>query len=176
MFKKLKFYESLKNLNAAVVVVSDRCSKNPQMDTSGENLVELLKDGGFKTIEKHIVPDEIVDISTILKTLSSTKSFILTTGGTGFAPRDITPEATLQILTRLAPGIPEAMRMASMQITDRACLSRGVAGMRNSCLIINLPGSKKAAEENLLSIFDPIVHGIELLNNGSADCAGHYNT
>ena len=96
----------------------------------------------------------------------------MTTGGTGFSPRDITPEATLNVVERLTPGIPEAMRAESMRITPKGCLSRSAAGIRKRTLIINLPGSKKAAEENILAVIDPVMHGLEmLLGEGSADCA-----
>ena len=99
-------------------------------------------------------------------------NLILTTGGTGFSPRDITPEATLAVVERLTPGIPEAMRAASMGITPRGCLSRSVAGIRGRSLIINLPGSKKASQENILAVIDPVQHGLQmLLGDGSADCA-----
>ena len=97
---------------------------------------------------------------------------IISTGGTGFSPRDITPEATLAVVERLTPGIPEAMRAASMQITPRGCLSRSAAGIRGRTLIINLPGSPKAARENILAVIDPVQHGLEMLcGAGSADCA-----
>ena len=96
---------------------------------------------------------------------------MLTTGGTGFSPRDITPEATLAVVERQTPGIPEAMRAESMRITPKGCLSRSVAGIRGRTLIINLPGSKKAAEENILAVIDPVQHGLAMLySEGSADC------
>ena len=97
---------------------------------------------------------------------------VLTTGGTGFSPRDITPEATMEVVERLTPGIPEAMRYESLKITPKACLSRSVAGIRGRTLIINLPGSKKASEENILAVIDPVAHGLDMLySEGSADCA-----
>ena len=96
---------------------------------------------------------------------------IFTTGGTGFAPRDVTPEATLDVVERLAPGIPEAMRARSMQVTDRAMLTRAVAGIRNSTLIINLPGSPKAVRECLEVILPPLEHGIEMLRGKGGECA-----
>ena len=96
---------------------------------------------------------------------------IFTTGGTGFAPRDVTPEATLDVVERLAPGIPEAMRARSLQVTDRAMLTRAVAGIRNSTLIINLPGSPKAVRECLEVILPPLEHGIEMLRGKGGECA-----
>ena len=99
-------------------------------------------------------------------------TLVLTTGGTGFSPRDITPEATMAIVERPTPGIPEAMRAESMKITPRGCLSRSAAGIRKNSLIINLPGSKKAAQENLLAVIDAVEHGLEMLcSQGSANCA-----
>ena len=99
-------------------------------------------------------------------------ALVLTTGGTGFSPRDITPEATMAIVERPTPGIPEAMRAESMRITPKGCLSRSVAGIRNRSLIITLPGSKKASAENILAVIDPVAHGLDMLySEGSADCA-----
>ena len=97
---------------------------------------------------------------------------ILTTGGTGFSPRDVTPEATLAVCDRLTPGIPEAMRYASMQVTNRAMLSRAAAGIRKGTLIVNLPGSPKAARENLEAVLPALAHGLEMLSGRPADCAG----
>ena len=99
-------------------------------------------------------------------------ALVLTTGGTGFSPRDITPEAAMDVIERPTPGIPEAMRAESMRITPKGCLSRSVAGIRGRTLIITLPGSKKASQENILAVIDPVEHGLEmLLGEGSADCA-----
>lgn len=96
---------------------------------------------------------------------------MLTTGGTGFSPRDVTPEATAAVCERMAPGIPEAMRAASMQITDRACLSREAAGICGRTLVVNLPGSPKAALENVSAVIGPIAHGLRILRGGQVDCA-----
>jgi molybdenum cofactor synthesis domain-containing protein len=96
---------------------------------------------------------------------------ILTTGGTGFSPRDVTPEATIAVCQRLTPGIPEAMRYASLRVTPRAMLSRAAAGIRGKTLIVNLPGSPKAARENLEAVLPPLAHGLEMLTGGPADCA-----
>lgn len=123
-----------------------------------------------------IVPDEPEQIKAELIRCSDEKhiSLVLTTGGTGFSPRDVTPEATLQVVERLTPGIPEAMRAESMRITPKGCLSRGAAGIRGKTLILNLPGSEKAARENLLAVIEPVTHGLEmLLGSGSADCGEH---
>ena len=159
---------------AAVITVSDKGFRGEREDTSGPNLVRLLNERGYDVVYTAIVPDEPEQIKQALRTCSDERgiTLVLTTGGTGFSPRDITPEATLQIVERQTPGIPEAMRAGSMKITPRGCLSRGAAGIRKRTLIVNLPGSKKASEENLLAVIDPIAHGLEMLcGEGSADCA-----
>lgn len=158
---------------AAVITVSDKCSRGEREDTSGPNLVALLTEKGYDVAYTAIVPDEKEQIQRELLHCADEKkiALILTTGGTGFSPRDITPEATLAVVERLTPGIPEAMRAESMRITPKGCLSRSTAGIRGRSLIINLPGSKKASAENILAVIDPIEHGLEMLySEGSADC------
>ena len=120
-----------------------------------------------------MVPDEQVQIEAALRQMADDGNIqlLVTTGGTGFAPRDVTPEATLAVCDRLTPGIPEAMRYASMQITSRAMLSRAQAGIRKRTLILNLPGSPKAAQENLEAVLPAISHGLEMLSGRPADCA-----
>ena len=159
---------------AAVITISDKGFRGEREDTSGPNLVQLLTGKGFYVVHTAMVPDESTEIQKELCHCADTlgTALVLTTGGTGFSPRDITPEATLAVVERLTPGIPEAMRAESMRITPKACLSRSVAGIRKRTLIINLPGSKKAAEENILAVIDPVMHGLEmLLGEGSANCA-----
>ena len=159
---------------AAVITVSDKASRGERQDTSGPNLRELLKNNGFDVLYTAIVPDEIDRIKAELVKCADEFgiALVLTTGGTGFSPRDITPEATLALIERQTPGIPEAMRAESMRITPRGCLSRSVAGIRKRTLIINLPGSKKASQENIMAVIDPIQHGLDmLLGEGSSDCA-----
>lgn len=159
---------------AAVITVSDKGYRGEREDTSGPNLVHLLADKGFEVVYTAMVPDETANIQKELCKCADELgvALVLTTGGTGFSPRDITPEATLEVIERLTPGIPEAMRAESMRITPKGCLSRSAAGIRKRTLIINLPGSKKAAEENILAVIDPVMHGLEmLLGSGSADCA-----
>lgn len=158
---------------AAVITVSDLGAAGQRTDTSGPNLCALLERSGYEIVHTALVPDDQAAIQSALLHCADTlgAALILTTGGTGFSPRDITPEATLPLLERLTPGIPEAMRAASMAITPRGCLSRSVAGLRGRSLIVNLPGSKKASEENLLAVLEPISHGLEmLLGPGSANC------
>ena len=159
---------------AAVITVSDKGSRGERVDTSGPNLCEILKDRGFEVVYSALVPDESERIQAELRKCADALgiALVLTTGGTGFSPRDITPEATLAVVERLAPGIPEAMRAESMKITPKGCLSRSAAGIRGRSLIINLPGSRKASAENILAVIDPVQHGLEiLLGEGSADCA-----
>lgn len=159
---------------AAVITVSDKGWRGEREDTSGPNLVKLLEERGFQVTYTALVPDEMEQIKEELSKCADELgvALVLTTGGTGFSPRDITPEATTAVIQRPAPGIPEAMRAESMRITPRGCLSRSVAGIRNRTLIINLPGSKKAAQENILAVIEPVKHGLEMLRGkGSADCA-----
>ena len=160
---------------AAVITVSDKGYRGEREDTSGPNLCRLLEERGFSVSHSAIVPDDGEMIKAELKKCSDELgvALVLTTGGTGFSPRDITPEATMEVVERPTPGIPETMRAESMKITPRGCLSRSAAGIRGRSLIVNLPGSKKAAEENLLAVLGLIAHGLEmLLGEGSADCAG----
>ena len=159
---------------AAVITVSDKGYRGQREDTSGPNLVKILTEKGFEVTYTSIVPDEPDMIKEqLVKCADELKiALVLTTGGTGFSPRDITPEATLEVVERLTPGIPEAMRAESMKITPKGCLSRSAAGIRGRSLIINLPGSKKASAENILAVIDPVAHGLDMLySEGSADCA-----
>ena len=160
---------------AAVITVSDKGYRGEREDTSGPNLCRILKEKGFDVTYTAMVPDEAEQIKAQLCKCADQLgiALVLTTGGTGFSPRDITPEATMAVVERATPGIPEAMRAESMKITPRGCLSRSAAGIRKRSLIVNLPGSKKASEENLLAVIDPIGHGLEMLQSqGSADCGG----
>ena len=159
---------------AAVITVSDKGYRGEREDTSGPNLVKILTEKGFEVTYTTIVPDEADMIKAELcKCADEMKiALVLTTGGTGFSPRDITPEATMEVVERPTPGIPEAMRAESMKITPKGCLSRSAAGIRGRSLIINLPGSKKASAENILAVIDPVAHGLDMLySEGSADCA-----
>ena len=162
------------NYTAAVITVSDKGYRGEREDTSGPNLARILKEKGFDVTYTSIVPDEGELIQAELRKCADDLeiALVLTTGGTGFSPRDITPEATMAVVERPTPGIPEAMRAESMRITPKGCLSRSVAGIRKRTLIINLPGSKKASSENILAVIDPVVHGLDMLySEGSADCA-----
>lgn len=158
---------------AAVLTVSDRSFRGERPDAGGPLVVDMLKNAGYEVTVAAIVPDEQTQIEEKLRQIadSGEVQLLVTTGGTGFAPRDVTPEATLAVCDRLTPGIPEAMRYASMQVTSRAMLSRAQAGIRKGTLIINLPGSPKAAKENLEAVLPAIGHGLEMLSGRPADCA-----
>ncbi len=158
----------------AVITVSDKGWRGEREDTSGPAVCAIAEQNGFKVTHTAIVPDdhqmireELIHCADELKV-----NLVLTTGGTGFSPRDITPEATLSVVERETRGIPEAMRYASLQITPRGCLSRSAAGIRGRTLIVNLPGSEKAARENLEAVIKAVDHGLDMLaSEGSADCA-----
>ena len=159
---------------AAVITISDKGAVGERVDTSGPNLVNILKDRGYDVAYTTIIPDDFDTIKAELMKCADEKgiALVLTTGGTGFSPRDITPEATMAVVERPTPGIPEAMRAESMRITPKGCLSRSAAGIRGRTLIINLPGSKKASQENILAVIDAVDHGLDMLySGGSADCA-----
>ena len=158
---------------AAVLTVSDRSFRGERPDEGGPLVAQILKDAGYEVVSAAIVPDEQAEIESALCRIahSGTADLLVTTGGTGFAPRDVTPEATLAVCDRLTPGIPEAMRYASMQVTNRAMLSRAQAGIRKGTLIINLPGSPKAARENLEAVLPALGHGLKMLSGVQADCA-----
>ena len=158
---------------AAVLTVSDRSARGLRKDGSGPEVVRLLEEAGYRVVWTGVVPDEQKEIQEALCRLADEEraALVVTTGGTGFAPQDVTPEATLAVCERLTPGIPEAMRYASMQITSRAMLSRAQAGIRKGTLILNLPGSPKAAKENLEAVLPAIGHGLEMLSGRPADCA-----
>ena len=159
---------------AAVITVSDKGYRGERADTSGPAVRAMLEDAGYQVTRAAIIPDELEVIQEELVKCADQMgiSLVVTTGGTGFSPRDVTPEATLAVIERAVPGIPEAMRFESMKVTNRACLSRSAAGIRGRTLIINLPGSEKAARENLSAVLEPIGHGLDMLcSAGSADCA-----
>ncbi|MBR4078836.1 MAG: MogA/MoaB family molybdenum cofactor biosynthesis protein, partial [Christensenellaceae bacterium] len=159
---------------AAVITVSDKGYRGERTDTSGPSLMRILEENSWEIVRYTIIPDEkdmikqqLIDCCDNLKA-----DLVLTTGGTGFSPRDISPEATKEVIEREAPGIPEAMRAESLRITPMGCLSRSAAGIRGRSLIVNLPGSEKASRENILAVIDSVQHGLDMLySEGSADCA-----
>ncbi len=155
-----------------IITASDKGSKGEREDKSGQVIAEIVRTKGYTIEKKIIVPDEedaifeeIINMADNLKV-----DLILTTGGTGFSPRDVTPEATIRACNRMANGIAEAMRFYSLSITPRAMLSRAVSGIRNKTLIINLPGSPKAVKESLEYIIDSVDHGLEILTDKAHDC------
>lgn len=162
---------------AAIITVSDKGSRGQRVDESGKILEDILQENDFDVVQRLIVPDEMQMIQDSLKKLcdKTCANLILTTGGTGFSKRDVTPEATLSVIEKQVPGIPELMRVQSLKITDRASLSRAVSGIRKNSLIVNLPGSPKGASENLLAILSPIKHGIEILLGDTSECAEPLN-
>ena len=163
---------------AAVVTVSDRSFRGERPDGRGPVVKELLEQAGYQVVRTEIGPDEQGEIEALLRALADREDVALavTTGGTGFAPRDVTPEATIAVCQRMTPGIPEAMRLASLGVTPRAMLSRAAAGIRGRTLIVNLPGSPKAARENLEAVLPALDHGLVMLRGGTADCAGTAKT
>ncbi|MGO9577992.1 MAG: molybdenum cofactor biosynthesis protein B [Desulfobaccales bacterium] len=155
-----------------ILTVSDKGHAGERQDTAGPELGRLLDPRCFTVAVAAIVPDEPEAIAAILTAWSDADGLdlILTTGGTGLSPRDTTPEATLAVAQRLVPGIPEAMRVASLAITPHAMLSRGVAVIRGRTLIINLPGSPKGARENLTAVVPALPHALEKLRGSPAEC------
>ena len=158
---------------AVIITASDKGAAGERRDISGLVVREILEQKGYRVVFYTILPDEQPQIETELIRLCDTDAadLIVTTGGTGFSLRDRTPEATLAVADRLVPGIAEAMRANSLQITNRAMLSRGVAAIRGQTLIVNLPGSPKAAKENLLFIIDALEHGLQILRGEASECA-----
>jgi molybdopterin adenylyltransferase len=155
-----------------ILTVSDKGHAGERQDTAGPELGRQLDPRCFTVAVSEIVPDEHEAIAAVLKGWSDSEGLdlILTTGGTGLSPRDTTPEATLAVAHRLVPGIPEAMRAASLTITPHAMLSRGVAVIRGRTLIINLPGSPKAARENLAAVAAALPHALEKLGGDPSEC------
>mgnify|MGYP000849590231 FL=1 len=163
----------MEKIKCGIITVSDRSSRGEREDLSGPEIRKWAEKNNISVEKEVIVPDEIDQIKNILVGLSDEGvELLLTTGGTGFAPRDVTPEATKEVIEREAPGFAEAMRMKSLEITPHAMLSRAVSGIRKGTLIINLPGSPKGARENLQFIEKAIPHAIDLLRNQVTDCGG----
>lgn len=156
-----------------VLTISDRCSQRQMEDTAGPAVAKILEEGlGAHVYAIEVLPDEQRIIVDRLKHYCDGHSIdlVVTVGGTGFAPRDVTPEATREVVERLTPGLDEAMRAASLPKTPHAMLSRGASGVRGSTLIINLPGSERAASENLHVILGALQHGLKKLRGDTADC------
>ena len=159
------------SFSARVITVSDRSSRGERLDASGPALIAFLGENGFIVdAYAEVVPDARQQIARALhKAISDDIALVVTTGGTGFSPRDITPEVTSEVCERMVPGIPERMRASSLLITPKACLSREVAGIAQRTLIVNLPGSPKAAVENLTAVSDVLSHGLGILRGTILD-------
>ena len=155
------------------ITSSDKGYAGEREDKSGQVIEEIVSEKGYKVVRKVVLPDEkeILEKEMINMCDNLEVNLLLTTGGTGFSPRDITPEATKAVMEREAPGIAEAIRYYSLQITKRAMLSRAISGIRKNTVIINLPGSPKACREALDFVLDDVKHGIEILLGEAKECA-----
>lgn len=160
-------------IKVGILTVSDKGSKGKRVDSTGPAIKQLLDDEDYNVEYYKIVPDEMEDIEKELIYLSDTikLDLVLTNGGTGFSKRDVTPEATKNVIHKYVPGLGEAMRLKSLKITPKAMLSRAISGIRNSTLIVNLPGSPKGATENLHAILPALPHGIAILKGEDSECA-----
>ena len=160
-------------LTFGIITVSDKGSRGERLDTSGQEIRSILEKEGFAFSDYVIVPDETDQISAALLSYADAKKIdlIVTTGGTGVSPRDVTPEATLCVLDKEIPGMGEAMRRESAKITPHAMISRAVAGIRGASLILNLPGSPKGVRENLATVLPALKHAIEKIKGDPSDCA-----
>ena len=155
-------------IKIAVLTISDSCTEGNREDVSGQTIVDMLPEDTFEVCEKKIVADDHEAIVNVLKSFSDEQGVdvVLTTGGTGPGPRDVTPEATASVCERMTPGFSEILRVEGFRKTPKAILSRGVAGMRKNTLIINLPGSPKAVRECLEIILDVIPHAVKMMRGG----------
>ena len=159
--------------SVGIITASDKGSRGERIDESAAVIKDMVSAAGYEVVAYEIVPDEMDDLMRNMVHFADdlNVNIIFTTGGTGFSMRDVTPEATMQVIHRAVPGIAEAMRYHSLQITPKAMLSRAVSGIRGKTLIVNLPGSPKACRENLEYILGPIKHGIEILIGQASECA-----
>lgn len=161
-------------IRVAIVTLSDKGSRGERIDVTGQKLKEIFeKHLSYETVYYNMLPDTYEEICEELKKLADEDiaDLIVTNGGTGFSKRDITPEATLAVIEREAPGVAEYMRAKSFEITPKAMLSRARCGIRKGSIILNLPGSPKGATENLNFVIDALVHGVEILKGAAVECA-----
>jgi molybdopterin adenylyltransferase len=160
-------------MKIGILTVSDKGARGEREDLSGPAIREMIEAAGGEVVRTKIVPDEQEEIRMVLIAWSDEGlDLVLTTGGTGFSPRDWTPEATKSVIDREAPGLPEAMRRAGAEKTPTAMLSRAAAGIRASTLIVNLPGSEKAVRESLTAILPALPHAVDVLRGSASECAG----
>ncbi|MGZ3595669.1 MAG: MogA/MoaB family molybdenum cofactor biosynthesis protein [Syntrophales bacterium] len=160
-------------MHAGVITISDKGSRGEREDKSGPEIITILKDAGIDVSCSKIIPDEKDQIKGALIDFADKKNIplIVTTGGTGVSPRDVTPDATLEVIDKEVPGMAEAMRQASTAITPHAMISRAVVGIRGRSLIVNLPGSPKAVRENLAVLLPALKHAVEKVKGDDAECA-----
>lgn len=158
-------------MRAAVLTVSDRSSRGERADAGGPAVADALRALGFDVPTLAVVADERAEIAARLRALAAHHDLVVTTGGTGLGPRDVTPEATRDVVDREAPGFGEEMRRRSAERFPRAILSRATAGSLGRCLVLNVPGSPRGAVECIGHVAGPLVHAVELLRGGTADCA-----
>jgi len=160
-------------IEAGVITISDKGSRGEREDLSGQEIITLLKDIGVVIAQSKIIPDEKEEIRDTLIDCADNKglALIITTGGTGVSPRDVTPDATLEVIDKEVPGMAEAMRRECAAMTPHAMISRAVVGIRGNSLIVNLPGSPKAVRENLTVILPALKHAIEKIRGDDSECA-----
>jgi len=158
--------------SVGIITASDKGAKGERIDLSGKLIEEIVTEAGYKVLKYIMLPDDAIGLSNEMVFMADELkiNLILTTGGTGFSQRDVTPEATMNIIQKDAPGIAEAIRHNSMNITPKAMLSRGVSGIRGNTLIVNLPGSPKAVKESLTFILEPLLHGLQILVGDTSEC------
>ena len=156
----------------AIITVSDSCSKGQREDLSGPCIKDIVEKQNFEVVSMEVVPDNSFTLQNYFrKHIFNRVNLILTTGGTGFSDKDITPEATQKVITKEAPGIAEAVRAHGMQYSNRSMLSRGICGIIQKSIILNLPGSPKAVSESLEFVLDPLTHAIDILTGNASNCA-----
>ncbi len=162
-----------KNTSVGILTISDKGSRGERVDLSGQTAEQILNKKGYQVIEKNIIPDSLSYIKDTLTDWVDNKKLdlIITSGGTGLSPTDVTPQAMMEVIDFQVPGMAEAMRAESMKKTIHAMISRAIVGVRGRCLIINLPGSPKGVEENLLIILPALDHAVSKLKGDTSDCA-----
>lgn len=172
IFTKKEKCKYMDGFTVGIITVSDKGSRGERTDISGPTIEEMVRQIGGRVEKYVVVPDEKLEIKEAIIEMADKLglNLVLTTGGTGFSKRDVTPEATIDAVERLVPGIPEAMRARSLLVTPKAMLSRAQAGIRNQTLVINLPGSPKGVRENLEVIIPALKHGIEILTGQASEC------